>query len=149
MKPRWHILCGIIFGLIIFIVFPEINLLYLLLIFLSAVLIDFDHYMVFVLKTGRISLFNSFKWYEEQLKKEAEERRNNIKRKGHFHSLHTIEFHILVYLLGYLWVGFFYVFIGMVFHSICDFVWLIWKDRLYKREYFFMNWAGKNAKKNI
>ncbi len=147
MIPRWHAVWGIIFSLLLLKI-SDINLFYILLIFLSSVLIDFDHYMIFVLKTGRLGLFKSFKWHEKELLKEIKERNKGIIKKGHFHLFHTIEFHVLVYLLSYLWTGFFWVFVGMMFHSLCDFVWLACRKRLYRREYFLVNWIFNKIKNN-
>lgn len=145
MIPRWHIFWGVIFFLAASILFPDTPYFDLLIMLVSSVLIDFDHYAVFVLKTGKIGLFKSFKWHEKELLKEMQERKRGIRKRGHFHLLHTIEFHVLVYLLSYIWVGFFGVFVGMVFHSVCDFVWLIWADRLYRREYWLVNWLRKKV----
>ena len=58
---------------------------------------------------------------------------------------HTVEFHLLVGLLGLVWIGFFYIFIGMIFHSLLDVVDLTKRDTFYRREFFFFNWLGKKV----
>ncbi len=143
MLPRWHILLGAVFTFIFWIVFPETNLIYLILMFLASFLIDFDHYASFVSKTGKIGLFQAFDYHKEMEKKSIRERKRGIRRKGDFHIFHTIEIHILVLLLGFLWEGFFFVFIGMLFHSILDIISIAYEGYLYRREFFFVNWLKK------
>ena len=125
MLPRWHILSGVIISLIVFIFSPQISLLYLALLFSSSFLIDFDHYLVSAIKTKRWRLSHSFNYHKEMRKKEIAEIKKGIRRKGDFHLFHTIEFHFLIGLLSFLWTGFFYIFIGMVFHSLLDVISLI------------------------
>ena len=146
MLPRWHILLGALFTFIVWIVFPQTKVIYLALIFLASFLIDFDHYAASVLKTSEFSLFRSFKYHEILGRIEKKEKARGIKRKGDFHLFHTIEVHILVLLLSYLWAGFLYIFIGMLFHSIIDLVDLTYGERLYRREYFLVNWLVKEVK---
>tara|TARA_Y100000034_G_scaffold99887_1_gene122916 strand:- start:41 stop:427 length:387 start_codon:yes stop_codon:yes gene_type:complete len=124
MLPKWHILFGVIFSLILFYIFPIIGLFNLSLIFLSSFLIDFDHYFWYIYKKKDWNLKNSYNY----LKKEA----RNL-RKGMV--FHTIEFHIFVGLLGLIWAGFFYILIGMISHSLTDLVSLIYEKRLYSRRF--------------
>ncbi|SRR3990167_1165836 len=143
MLPRWHILFGAIFSLLIWIVSPQINFGYLLLIFLSSFLIDFDHYLCSALKTKKIGLFHSFDYHKEMAITQRKERDKGIIRKGDFHIFHTIEFHILVGLLGFAWIGFFYVFIGMIFHTLLDLYSLLYDKYMYRREFFLTAWLWK------
>jgi len=147
MMPRGHVLLGIVFVVVVSLLFPSVGWLYLLLIFLASVLIDFDHYAALGWNKGIWGLKENVRYHKiVLLRKELVEKKKGIFRKGYFHLFHTFEFHVLVWLLGYLWVGFFYVFEGMLFHSLCDFVWLVWKDRLYRREYWWINWLRKARK---
>lgn len=140
MLPRWHILLGILFVFIIWAFSPQISILYLILIFASSILMDFDHYAVSVLKTGNISLFDSFDYHKKQSEIEDREIKKGIRKKSDFHIFHTIEFHLLVGILIFLWSGFFYIFIGMIFHSMLDLISLIYAGRVHRREYSFINW---------
>lgn len=144
MLPRWHILSGILFSLLLFFFIPGISFLYILLIFISSFLIDFDHYAVSVIKTKKFSLYHSFQYHKQMRKKELAEIKKGIKRKGDFHLFHTIEFHIIIGLLSLVWSGFFYIFIGMVFHSLLDIISLIYDGTFYRREYFLFNWLKKS-----
>ncbi len=147
MLPRWHILFGAIFTILIWLAVPKINLLFLVLLFLATFLIDFDHYATSVIKTRKLSLFHSFYYHDEMQKTEQKEKEKGIRTRGDFHILHTIEFHILVGLLSFFWVGFFYIFLGMMFHSLIDIASLLFDDKMYRREFFFVNWLYKKLKK--
>ena len=143
MIPRWHILLGLIFSALFWIIFPNVHWAYVLLIFLSAVFIDLDHYMCAVWKEGKISLSNALERYRKIERQEIAERKRGIFRKSDFHIFHTIEFHILIFALGFLWQGFFYILVGMLFHSLCDLIDMSVKGRTYRREFFLVNWIAK------
>ena len=143
MLPRWHIVSGAILALVLYLAVPGIRPLYLCLVFLSTFLIDFDHYMCAVKNTGNLSLFNALEYHEQQHKEHKEHEKKGIKIKGDFHIFHTIEFHILVGLLSFLWIGFFYVFMGMMLHSILDIVNMTHDNALHRREFFFFHWINK------
>ena len=144
MLPRWHILYGAIFSLIIWLAVPNLNPLYIVLTFLASVFIDFDHYMCSVCKTKKISLFHSFRYHEKLQKREFEDRAQGIRAKSDFHIFHTIEFHILIGILSFFWIGFFYIFIGMVFHSLLDIISLLYDDFMYVREFFLVRWLWRH-----
>lgn len=143
MLPRWHVLLGAIFTLIIWLIFPQVSWIYLTLIFLSSFLIDFDHYATAVFNTKKFSLKDSFNYYKILGKKHESEAAKGIRKKGVFHLFHTLEFHLIVFLLGFIWQGFFYIFLGMLFHSGMDIIYLVYKDRMYLREFFFINWLRR------
>ncbi len=144
MLPRWHILLGLLFSLVFWIVFPETHWIYAAIIFLSAFLIDFDHYMNAVFKTGKICLFDAFEYHRRLIKKALADKKREVRKRGDFHIFHTIEFHIFTLVMGFIiHPVFFYILIGMVFHSIVDLISLIWEDGLYRREYFFVRWLAR------
>ena len=143
MLPRWHILLGAALAILFWIVSPSMKLIHLLLFFFSSFLIDFDHYVVSLMKTKKFSLRESFKYHEKEKLKEEKEIVKGIRKKGDFHLFHTIEFHFLVGIFGFVWVGFFYVFMGMVFHSLLDVIDLLRRGAFHRREYFFFGWWKK------
>jgi hypothetical protein len=143
MYPRYHILLGAIFTALIWIVAPEISQLYLLLIFLSSFLIDFDHYVASVIKTKKYGLKDSFEYHRLVNLKTTRELKEGIRKKSDFHLFHTIEFHALIGLFGIFWSGFFYIFVGMIFHSLLDVIDLLRYKAFHRREYFFFNWWRK------
>lgn len=143
MFPRWHIILGAIFTLVIWAFAPNLSWVYLLLIFSSSVLIDLDHYIVGAMRTGTLNYGKIFSYHVEMNKKLTKLREQGIKKKADFHFFHTIEFQALIGILGIFWISFFYVFIGMIFHSLVDLLFLLEQDRFYTREYFFLSWLAK------
>lgn len=143
MLPRKHILYGFLFTLIFWFFSPKTQIINLFLIFLSSFLIDFDHYIQAVLKTKNLNLQNSLEYHNKQEKIFQKNHKKRIRKKADFHIFHTLEFHILIAGLSILWTPFFYILMGMIFHSILDIFSMLQKDRLYLREFFFFNWVRK------
>ena len=109
MLPRWHVLLGLLFTIVFSMVFPETLLLYAVLIFLSSIFIDLDHYLNAVVKTSKINIFHAFTYYKSLDCFDKYQRSKGIKQRSDFQPLHTLEFHLLILLLGFLWAGFFYL----------------------------------------
>ena len=147
MLPRGHIISGIILILAVFILSPQINFIYLALLFLASFLIDFDHYTASVLKTKRWGLKNALDYNNKKMIEEKKEKAKGIKAKDDFHFFHTVEFHVFVGFLSVLWIGFFYVFVGMVYHSLLDIFSLIRGGSFHRREFFLFDWVRKKSKK--
>ena len=148
MYPRWHILSGAILALLVWIAAPDLNFLYILLLFFSSFLMDVDHYFCSVAKTRKLGLFNAFNYNEKLVEEEKRKHKQGLKERSDFHLFHTIEAHILIGLLSLFWVGFFYVLLGMIFHSLLDLYCLLFLEkRLYVREYFFVFWISRRLKK--
>ncbi len=151
MLPKWHILFGVILSVLIWIAVPKINLFHLLLLFFSSFLIDFDHYMCAIINTRKFRLSEAYEYHKEMDKLEEKRRKEGIKQRGDFHLFHTIEFHVLVGILSIFWIGFFYIFLGMMFHSLTDLYSLLYSSQMYKREFFLTNWLRQRinlAKEN-
>lgn len=143
MIPRYHIILGAVFTFLIWVAAPQTNLIYLTLVFLASFLVDIDHYIISVMRTKKIGLKNSFQYHKELREIELTEKKKGIKRKGDFHLFHTIEFHVLIGILSIWFTPFFYIFIGMVFHSLTDLAYILITDRFYRREFFFFNWLKR------
>ncbi len=140
MLPRWHIILGAVFTFFMWIFAPQIGFVNILLIFIASFMIDLDHYICGAMKTGKLHIGKIFDYHKDVGIKQHEERRRGIRRRGDFHLFHTLEFHVFIALLGILFLPFFYIFIGMAFHSLLDLFWLLKNDFFYRREYFFFNW---------
>lgn len=147
MIPRWHILSGLVFSGLFWILFPKTGWLYVLLIFLTSFLIDFDHYISSIFKTHSFSLVKSLEYHRKMDIKEKRDREKGVRIMEEFHIFHTAEFHLFILLLGFLWNGFFYIFIGMLFHSVVDIIDMVCRDRIYRREFLFANWLVKKLKR--
>ena len=145
MLPRWHIFYGLLFTILLFVVAPGVSVWYLLLVFLASIFIDLDHYLAFVHKTGKISLLHSFEYHRKQGEWMRSQERRGLKPKSDFHLFHTIEFHALIGLLGMIWIGLFYLFIGMIFHSLLDVIDGVQRNTFHRREYFFFKWLAKKT----
>ncbi len=135
MLPKWHILLGFVFAYIVY-WFTSINIFGASLIFLSSVLIDFDHYVWYGFKKKDWSLKNAYN-------------RNKALPKKHkpiMHIFHTIEFLIMVFMLFYFWNGFLFILVGMVFHSILDILDIFYNKKLGAREFSFIRYLILNKR---
>lgn len=122
MFPQKHLFFGTIFSLVLFFLFPSIGWLGFLTIFASTVLIDVDHYIWYVFKKKDLNLKNSYKWFVNYHKKILvlpRKQRNKV-TNGCICFLHGIEVLLILFLLGFLYKFFFYVFAGFVFHLVLD-----------------------------
>ncbi len=125
MLPKHHIILGAIFSALLYWLF-SLTIFQTLLVFLSSILIDFDHYLWYVARKKDWDLKNSYNYLEKLSK--------NLK-KPIMMVFHTIEFLILVFILSFFWRGFYFALIGMIFHSILDLLYFGHKNMLYVREF--------------
>jgi hypothetical protein len=125
---------GILFSGICFILFPRIGLVSAGIIFLSSVLIDFDHYSFYVIKKKDISLKNAHKWFMKNVQiihSFPRQKRNKI--YCGFYFLHGIEVLVILLFLTIFSKYFFFIFIGFSFHLLLDFfAESFWIDRFDK-----------------
>ena len=147
MLPRKHILLGLVFALLVKLVWFDVSWFFVGLVFAASVLIDVDHYLAWGLKSGTWSLRKSLRDHARLGVEERKMVAAGVRKRGHFHLFHTVEFHLAVLLLGlFLWEGFLWVFFGMLFHSLCD-VWdLGRREVLWRREFWFVAWLGRKLK---
>ena len=124
MLPTRHLIFGITFSLILLFLFPQIGLIGFLIIILSTVLIDVDHYLYYVYKKKDWSLKHAYNWFIENKKKFlflSRKQRNKFYRG--FCFLHGIEILILLFILGkFLSIYFYYILIGVSFHLFLDYI---------------------------
>jgi len=130
MLPKTHAILGAVFSVLIYFIF-HVSLFNVSLIFLASVLIDFDHYVFYIQKKNDFSLKNSYNF----LKKESQK-----KHKPMLHIFHTLEFMILIIILSFIWQGFLFVFIGMIFHSAFDIGDFIYHKKYTAREHFLIRY---------
>ena len=100
MLPKWHVLFGAIFSVIIFSVF-HITIFKTTLIFLSSFLIDFDHYLWYVFNKKSLNLKKAYNWFISHSKKflllDSEKRKEYKMPNFIFHGL---EFWIIIFVLS-------------------------------------------------
>jgi len=141
MFPKEHIILGLMFSLVVKFIFPQIEWFYIILIFVASFMIDFDHYAMYVKKTGNFSPVESVRYYYKRIAEAKRRGEVGAKaKKSFFFLFHTLEFHILILLMSYFWIGFLYIFIGMVFHSFLDIVKMSYKKELHTRWLFLIEW---------
>jgi len=116
MQPRWHLIFGAIFTIIIWLSIPNISYIYLGLIFLASIFIDLDHYANAIIRTGKFGPIEMLRHYDKIGKVWDSNHKKGKKIPGYFQPFHTTEAHLIVFLLGFVWAGFYFIFIGMFFH---------------------------------
>ena len=125
MRLKHHFFFGIIFTILLYFLFsPIIPLFGLLIIFLSSVLIDIDHYFYYIFKKGDFSLRRAYKWYIKYSCKFCHIPLDKRKKfyLG-FYIFHGIEPLIILFLLGfYLSPLFNFILIGFLFHLSIDLI---------------------------
>ncbi|MBS3078646.1 hypothetical protein J4218_00830 [Candidatus Pacearchaeota archaeon] len=134
MLPKVHIFFGAIFSIILYVI--GLDIFNCTLVFLASFLIDFDHYLWYIIKHEDFHLKNAF-YFLKHLKK----------KKKTLMIFHTLEFLIFVLLLSYVWIEFFWISIGMIFHSILDLIDLYNEKELYLREFSLINYLISNKEK--
>jgi hypothetical protein len=123
MLPKYHILAGVVFSFLLYLVFPiAFNPFNVLIVFLSSVLIDVDHYFYYVYKTKDWSLNNAYKKWKGF-------KQGNRDKEGEvifiFHGIETI---ILFLLLMFVHKIFLFVLVGILFHLLLDFICMLFID---------------------
>lgn len=124
MYPKQHIILGGIFSLVLFFLFPSIGITEALLVFLSSVFIDVDHYFAYAVKKKDLSLKKSYRWFlylvEKNNKLSPKERKKCHYPLCVFHNIETL---IVVTILGFFVSKyFFFIILGMIFHLILDYI---------------------------
>lgn len=133
MLPKKHIIYSLIFCLILFIILPYYSLIPYLIFFLSSVLMDIDHYFVYIWRKKDTSLISALKWHDLLEKMNKKEKIKNI---PFFHFLHSFEFFILLVILSFFFKYVIYILLGFIFHSILDLIDMKRRNELASREYF-------------
>ena len=124
MYTRQHIIASFLLAGILF---PFIGLQNSLLIFFSGFLFDVDHYLYYIFKFRRYSIFDC---YRESIK--ISKGLLPRPKKPFIHLFHTIEFYLLlgIFSIYFPFLGF--VLIGLVLHIILDVI-----DGVRKKTLFF------------
>ncbi|MBI1919460.1 MAG: hypothetical protein HYS23_00105 [Geobacter sp.] len=98
----------------------------------GSVLIDVDHYFLYIQRTGRFDVRGMFRWFVGLWKVEK-----SIPYAG-LCIFHTFEFFILVVLLALAWPLLFALLAGLIFHFLVDLAYLINKGIPFIRPYFLI-----------
>ncbi len=109
-----HIIINLIVSLI-FLFFVEP--LFVLIIFLSSILIDFDHYIYYIFEKKRFYIKSAFNWYI--LEKNRFHKLSQEEKKKHRYFIfvfHGLEILLILFLLSIHFKYFLFVFIGFSIH---------------------------------
>ncbi len=121
MYPKQHFFFGVVFSLVLLILFPKITWMGALIVLASTVLIDVDHYFYYVYKKRNLNLKRAFEWYDQAKDKFfslSREQRNKIPSR--FYFLHGTEMLIFLFIGIYLFPFFLFIFVGVAFHLLLD-----------------------------
>lgn len=129
MLPKWHILYGAIFSALAYFTL-NVSLFNASLIFLASVFIDVDHYIWLLKRNKTFSLKKSYDWYKAL----------PHNHKPIMHIFHTIEFFVVIFLLSYLWQGFLFILIGLLFHNFLDIIQMVYDNELSGREFILIRY---------
>jgi hypothetical protein len=121
MMPKYHIIYGGLFSLILYLVFPSIGLLGFGLIWFSSFFVDLDHFLRYVWKKKSINPFRCLKWSVKERRKWLA-LKNRSPYKNPFFIFHGIEFLILLVILSFFWKPIIYIIIGISFHLCIDYI---------------------------
>ena len=151
MLPKYHIILGAIFSIIIYFIFP-ISIFQATIIFLASFLIDIDHYLVYVYKKKDINPLNSVKYFfkirSKYLKLSKKQREQYKKPHFIFHGIETI---LLLYLLSLVNGIFLFILIGVIFHLILDYLEIIYYDFDFydKASQIYLYYKNKGKRKSF
>lgn len=124
MLPKTHFLVGLIASIILFFLFPSLSVIQILVFLSASFLIDFDHYLYFVVKKESLNLKKAYIFFRCEHNvlsgKTKEERKKYCTGIYIFHGIESL---IISSLLGYFLFPIFYMVTGGIFlHLILDWI---------------------------
>jgi hypothetical protein len=134
MLPKWHFLLGIIFCILLYLLFPSIGYINLLIVFFSSFFIDVDHYFYYALRKKDWNLKRAIDWHYKLPKY----------HKPMFHIFHSIEFIIFLFILSFHSTILFFILLGIVFHSLIDIFDMMFRKRMGQREFLAFRFLLSN-----
>ena len=123
MYPQTHFAFGLLF-IILLGIFTPLSPLALFLILASSILIDVDHWMVYVKEKKDFSIRRAYRWIIDNAEKHKKQ------GKTFLCIFHTIEFFIIMFILSFYSDIIFYITVGCSFHFLLDLIY----SYLYKGE---------------
>jgi len=135
MLPKSHLLLGTILVSILFLFFPWVGIINLILVLLSTTFIDVDHYFYYIFKKRNLNLITAYKWYMNRARKFHSLSVAEKKKLYHgFLIFHGFESLLILFLLGFFVSKIFYfILTGFSFHLFLDiFIEAIYYDEFNK-----------------
>lgn len=129
MLPKYHIFIGLLASLLLFLIFPESYLEVSLFFFSSWLLIDMDHYLLFVLEKKSLS---PKKFWNFSMKKHnyffSLNKEEKKKYKKPIFIFHNLEFILILFLICLFFNILVWVLLGLLIHLITDWIYGIYKQ---------------------
>ena len=134
MYPRNHAIAGFLFCLLLF-MFNVINItnftmVGLVIVWLSNILVDVDHYIIYIWQKHDFSLIKAYKFHKNAILKEKKRPPKNY----YLCIFHTIEFCILLIIFLIITRSniLMYITIGIAFHIVIDIITATIQGRVHK-----------------
>ena len=116
MKPYIHLILSFPIAVILYFFFKEYAFIFLL----ASFIFDIDHYIDYAVATKTLSLKKA---YIDCKKAGIYTRKyNHVLYKDRLHVFHTIEFYLMILILAFYYKSFLFIFIGLMFHQLIDFI---------------------------
>jgi hypothetical protein len=152
MQPKIHFLLSIPFLIFLYFTF-KIPFYWLLIVFLSNIFIDIDHFFYYSLKNKKTFSIKSFKesysWYKSKSKFFNNLKKEELKKYYFgFYIFHGIEFLLLVFILSFFNKFFFFIFLGIGFHYTFDLIYALkekWPLQKFSWIYSFIERKKRNC----
>jgi len=129
MFPRAHIFLSISFCIFLFVLFPQMNLVGLFILFISSLFIDVDHMMYYTFKTRNLNPKKAVSWFISKgdfwLSLPLKEKR---KYDWPIFIFHGIEFLFLLWILSLFFPIVKFIFLGILFHLFLDYCHLLFHN---------------------
>jgi len=126
MLVKYHVVLGAIFSILIYTLF-ELTPLQATIIFLASFLIDFDHYLIYIITQKNLSLKKAYKIFSQHKDKWVKlPKKKKSQYKEYLLIFHGIEFVILLIALSFLHNIFLFILIGILFHLVLDYIDIIY-----------------------
>jgi len=123
MRVLSHVILGGIISLLIFLLAPDIAFSSFLVIFVSSVLIDIDHYLSYAITNNDLNFVRMCKYQEKRMKVwEGLSRKQKRYSKHDIIIFHGIEFFLLVAAIALFYELARFILIGISIHMILDFI---------------------------
>ena len=136
MLPKWHILFGALVSIILYLFF-NLTLYQTLIVFLSSIVVDFDHYLYYIFKYKKIGIREAYNCFSKKREKwislKPEERE---KYKRYIFIFHGVEFWIILIFFFFINKFFLWILIGITLHMILDFT-----EIFYNKEPFYTKFS--------
>ena len=110
MLPKTHLILSLIPFILLFPAYKYLTFAF----FIGSFLIDFDHYLWYIIRFKKFNLEKAYQYYLPENRKYRE--------KDLLHIFHVWEFWLLMLILSFAHMFFLIIFFGIIFHLLLDFI---------------------------